>query len=207
MNESIPDGSSASGGSLQVGECYPDLSEIAPSSRPFDINPCPVAEARQSGSGNRLPPRLAPDGTAWCLTCNTVLSSRSQTFCSECQRQYDAQRRREQRAARQNTEPTFELWQEHAHAIHDATDYVSDRAWKLRVALDANVPPQKKAAKADRLVDELLVALKDLVWYVEAHLPDHRPADERNTDWRRRLPKPRPEPQPAEDATSGPLPA
>lgn len=206
MDGSGLDGSSGSA-SLQAGECYPDLSRMAASSRPFDIDPWPVPQARQSGSGNRLPPRLAPDGTAWCLTCNTVLGSPSKTFCSQCQRGYDAQRGRERRAARQNAEPTFTLWQEHAHAIHDATDSVSDVAWDLRVALDAKVPPQQKMAEVERLADELVVALKDLVWYVEAHLPDHRPADERNTEWRRRLPMPRQEPEPTGGALAAAAPA
>lgn len=91
-------------------------------------------------------------------------------------------------------EPTVTILESDAHAIHDATEYVGDIAWTLRVALDANIPPRQKKADVERHADELVVALKGLVWYVTERLPDNRPPDERNTDWRCRLPLPRPEP-------------
>lgn len=188
-----PDGSTEAA-TLRVGERYADLAAVPQESRPVQSQPESVEEARQPGSGNRLPPRLAADRTVWCLTCNTVLATRAKTFCEACQREYDAHRNRERRAARHAVESSVTILESDAHAIHDATEYVSDAAWALRVALDANVPPQQKHADLERRADALVVAVKDLVWYVTARLPDDRPVDERNTEWRRRLPMPRREP-------------
>jgi hypothetical protein len=195
VRTSKPDGSTQSV-ALRVGERFVDFAAIPHCSRPVESRPHSVEDARLPGSGNRQPPRLAPDGTVWCLTCNTVLATRTKTFCDACQREYDARRNRERRANRQGADPEVTILESDAHAIHDATEYVSDIAWTLRVALDANVPPRQKQADIERHADELVVALKDLVWYVTARLPDNRPPDERNTEWRRRLPMPRPEPGP-----------
>jgi hypothetical protein len=89
---------------------------------------------------------------------------------------------------------------EDAKAIHDAKDHLGQAAWALRVALDANVPQRTKEARIQAKTDDVLLATKDLVWFIDAWVPDTRATDERDTGWRRRLPKPRPEP--AEDGPS-----
>jgi hypothetical protein len=137
---------------------------------------------------------LASDRTPWCLTCNTVLPSHQRSFCDACQREYERARKKVTRAA---DRAAVAIPDEDAKAIHDAKDHLGQAAWALRVALDANVPQRAKIAHIQVRTDAVLLATKDLVWFIDTWVPDTRATDERDTGWRRRLPKPRPEP--AED--------
>lgn len=164
-----------------VGHRYgQDLSLLSSGERPVPDSPDAPASAHRSGRGSRPGPRRSRNGqVAWCRTCNTPVAGRA-SFCGTCRRRWDAARKT---TAADTERRTIAVEQRDAEAIHDAVDEMAGVTLNLMSALERREATVRPALAA-------VAVMKDLVWLVQARIPDPRASAGQAPGWRGRLPAP-----------------
>lgn len=174
-----PDGNAAA--ALTPGVRY-DLADLDPALWPVPAEPSAPEDVRTQGQGVRPKCRLSADGTVpWCLTSNTVLKHAQQTYCEQCNREWNTSRAKAGRAAASAHQaatgmPAFVRTPgPDVAAIFDARDDLAQAAWRVRAALTERDPDLPD------LVDRLLVAVKGVTYLLDSRLTDPRPRAQRSS--------------------------